>query len=346
MRWGRRGAARRGAQLTRLRQCAASGRRLVPAEHLASCCAEGASWSMRVSSHGNTLSVAEQDAARRVICEGLGLLGPVRLRGAHSQFLAMQETSIVDASAVRGWHLMRVVGEGQRRLVRDYSLKKRPFLGPTSMDAHLAFLMANQALVRPGAAVLDPFVGTGSVLVAAAHFGALCFGADIDWRILLGKGGRTLFDNFSAYGLPRPEVLRWDIAHLPLTAGARWDAIVCDPPYGIRAGGRKSGHPEAVRQRLSGRCRREGTLVRATQAYDAAEMYADLLDFAARALRPGGRLVFWMAALSEVGGGDIPRHPCLRLEAASVQALRDVYARYLVTMVKVDPRTHPHDASR
>lgn len=290
---------------------------------------------MKVTSHASKLSAAEQNAVREVMCDGLGLRGPVQLRGAKSEFLAVQEASILDASVVRGWHLMRVVGEGQRRLVQDYSLKGRPYLGPTSMDTNLAFLMANQALARPGAAVLDPFVGTGSVLVAAAHFGALCFGADIDWRILLGKGGRTLFDNFSAYGLPRPEVLRWDLAHLPITPSARWDAILCDPPYGIRAGGRTSGHPERVRLRLQGRGRREGTLVRPLQPYDAAEMYADLLDFAAHALRPGGRLVFWMAALCEIEREELPSHPCLRLQSASVQALHDVYARYLVTMVKV-----------
>jgi len=30
--------------------------------------------------------------------------------------------------------------------------------------------------------VFDPFVGTASILVALAHFGAKCFGADIDPR--------------------------------------------------------------------------------------------------------------------------------------------------------------------
>lgn len=30
----------------------------------------------------------------------------------------------------------------------------------------------------------DPFVGTGSILVAAAHFGAHTMGADIDIRVV------------------------------------------------------------------------------------------------------------------------------------------------------------------
>ena len=42
--------------------------------------------------------------------------------------------------------------------------------------------------VRRGMLVYDPFVGTGSILVAAAHHGAVTLGADIDPRVIcLGK---------------------------------------------------------------------------------------------------------------------------------------------------------------
>jgi tRNA (guanine10-N2)-methyltransferase len=67
----------------------------------------------------------------------------------------------------------RKIGNSERNLITKYELSKRNYLGPTAMDAELAFLMANQALVRPGKFVFDPFVGTGSILVAAAHFGAI-----------------------------------------------------------------------------------------------------------------------------------------------------------------------------
>lgn len=40
------------------------------------------------------------------------------------------------------------VGEGGRRLVVDYDLKKRRMIGTTSMDAELALIMANVAQVR------------------------------------------------------------------------------------------------------------------------------------------------------------------------------------------------------
>jgi tRNA (guanine10-N2)-methyltransferase len=49
---------------------------------------------------------------------------------------------------------------------QKYDLKKRPYLGPTSTDHELAFLMANQGMVRAGDYAYDPFVGTGSIATA------------------------------------------------------------------------------------------------------------------------------------------------------------------------------------
>ena len=44
------------------------------------------------------------------------------------------------------------------------------------------------AQVRRGMLVYDPFVGTGSILIAAAHHGAMTLGADIDPRVIsVGK---------------------------------------------------------------------------------------------------------------------------------------------------------------
>lgn len=47
-----------------------------------------------------------------------------------------------------------------------YDLKKRPYLGPTSTDHELAFLMANQGQIKQGDFVYDPFAGTGSIATA------------------------------------------------------------------------------------------------------------------------------------------------------------------------------------
>jgi tRNA (guanine10-N2)-methyltransferase len=90
------------------------------------------------------------------------------------------------------------------------------------MDPEMAFIMCNQAHIRQGSLVFDPYVGTGSILVAAAQRGAYVLGADIDPRVIregkLNKatGQRSdIYSNFEQYGLQWPVgLLRMD-AHRP-----------------------------------------------------------------------------------------------------------------------------------
>jgi tRNA (guanine10-N2)-methyltransferase len=55
------------------------------------------------------------------------------------------------------------------------------------MDPQLSLIMANQAQVRKGDLVYDPFAGTGSLLIAASQFGGYTFGTDIDYLMLHGR---------------------------------------------------------------------------------------------------------------------------------------------------------------
>ncbi|XP_026102532.1 tRNA (guanine(10)-N2)-methyltransferase homolog, partial [Carassius auratus] len=80
----------------------------------------------------------------------------------------------------------RWIADGQRELIRSYSVKKRHFIGNTSMDAGLSFFMANHAKVKADDLVYDPFVGTGSLLVACSRFGAYVCGTDIDYNTIHG----------------------------------------------------------------------------------------------------------------------------------------------------------------
>ena len=84
-----------------------------------------------------------------------------------------------------------LIAEGQRKLLTHYSLDKRYYIGNTSMDPEICFLMGNLAKVKPGDLVIDPFVGTGSVLISCAHLGAYIMGTDIDRRILHGWSKST-----------------------------------------------------------------------------------------------------------------------------------------------------------
>ena len=139
-----------------------------------------------------------------------------------------------------------------------YVLTKRKYIGPTATDHLLSFLMANFAQIKEGQMVIDPFVGTGSLLIPPSHYKALCFGCDLDVRVLRGysvgytrkseedktpqKKQGNIFSNFDDYNFPRPQIIRQDINKPAFRKkNLFFDAIICDPPYGWRAGVRKTG---------------------------------------------------------------------------------------------------------
>ena len=144
------------------------------------------------------------------------------------------------------------------RFYTKYDLVHRKYIGPTSTDHVLSFLMTNFAQINEGQMVIDPFVGTGSLLIPPSLYKAICFGCDLDVRVLRGysvgytrkseedkkpeKRKGDIFSNFDDYNLERPQIIRQDINK----SGFRkqnylFDAIICDPPYGWRAGVRKTG---------------------------------------------------------------------------------------------------------
>lgn len=80
---------------------------------------------------------------------------------------------------------------GEKAFYSRYELSERAVLGPTTMDNQLAFIMANCACAKPGSIALDPFCGTGGLLIATTHFGAKVYGGEIDLRVI--KGWRVAY---------------------------------------------------------------------------------------------------------------------------------------------------------
>jgi tRNA (guanine10-N2)-methyltransferase len=204
------------------------------------------SWSLVVEGAGKTLSMAEQDTARWKVVAELPFEGKIALKTPDCRYWLIEDYATPTDTAPRHLYFGRELKAAARarELVGVGDLKRRAYLGPTSLDNEVALLMASFAHITKGSFVLDPFVGTGSILIACAQFGAhLCMGTDIDIRVLRGKKGRNVNSNFAQYNLTPPDLIRSDNAlhggHfrvLPI-----YDAIVCDPPYGIRAGARRTG---------------------------------------------------------------------------------------------------------
>jgi tRNA (guanine10-N2)-methyltransferase len=192
---------------------------------------------------------ARSIAAKREAMEALSYLGfdgPIRMNGPDEEFTIFEEW-LPDAVPLglehpERLHFGRLVGGGARDLARHLDLKKRTYISTTSMDSELALVTANIALAGPGKLVYDPFVGTGSFPVACAQFGAVAFGSDIDGRSIRGDGGkRSLRGNFAQYGIEGllGGVFAADLTNTPVRAASPtrlFDAIVCDPPYGVREG--------------------------------------------------------------------------------------------------------------
>lgn len=120
--------------------------------------------------------------------------------------------------------------------------------------------------------------------------------------------------------------------------------IICDPPYGVRAGGRKSGGRKLLRGTVDPYTvpdDKRTDHIPSTAPYCLAECVHDLLDLAARMIVMGGRLVFFYPVLREDDFVEIhfPEHPCFKLIATAEQILSSRYSRVLLTMVKIGSYT-------
>lgn len=245
------------------------------------------------------------------------------------------------------------------------------------MDATLALLSANLAHAGPGRIVFDPFVGTGGFLVAAAEFGAYVWGSDIDGRSFRGTGVKAgkasdgkkgigcekgVGRNFDAYGLQDffGDCFISDLVHSPLrrsneaeaTSGSKgggggWlDAIICDPPYGVREGLKVLGTREP-RRNGSTALLIDGVpahtlpgYVAPKKPYSFERMLDDILIFASETLVVDGRLAFWMPSANEDDEMlEIPKHGHLELMECCVQRFYRWSRRLLVYRRRKEGKT-------
>ncbi|KAG5511465.1 hypothetical protein JKF63_07428 [Porcisia hertigi] len=85
---------------------------------------------------------------------------------------------------LRVFHCCLCVESKRSALLATYDLRRRPYIGTTSMPPEESLMMMNMSSVCSGHYVYDPFCGTGSLLIAAAHFGARTLGSDADGRAM------------------------------------------------------------------------------------------------------------------------------------------------------------------
>lgn len=280
----------------------------------------------------------------------LPLEGPVKLKNpditlCYIEYYGLNPNSIPEEP--HEYFFGRWIADGQRELIQKLSLKTRKFIGNTSMDPQLSLIMANQAQIRNGDLVFDPFVGTGSLLIAASQFGGYTFGTDIDFLMLHGRTRPTRISqkkrekdesiaaNMRQYGMSSHylDVVVADFSYPLWRPDLRIDAIVTDPPYGIREATERIGtmkiNPVIEEHQATSH-------IPSKIVYGLNQIYKDLLCFSARHLRFQGRLVCWYPLFRDQYMEDqLPAHSCLELIANSEQVLSNYTSRRLLTYKKV-----------
>ncbi|KAM3956281.1 LOW QUALITY PROTEIN: tRNA (guanine(10)-N(2))-methyltransferase homolog [Aphomia sociella] len=332
----------------KLHDTEASDRHICPNTLIQSCCSANKSFKVEVETFCKHFSMPEK-VAKIESFSYLPLEGTVKLKNpdvtlAYFEFYGMDPNDVPEKphDFFGKW-----VTDGQRDLIQHLSLKKRQFIGNTSMDAQLSIIMANQAQVKSGDLLLDPFVGSGSLLVAAAHFGAYVLGSDIDFMMLHArtrptrvgqkerKKDESIRSNMRQYGTESRyvDVIVSDFSLPNWHQRLKLDAIITDPPYGVREPTEKIGI-ERDNYTLS-----DEHLVNHVPSkvdYGLPHIYSDLLNFAARHLELGKRLVCWYPLVREEYKEEhLPWHPCLKLIANSEQVLSKLTARRLLTYEKI-----------
>ena len=109
---------------------------------------------------------------------------------------------------------------------QDSKPHKRPFFYPGSMSPKLARCMVNLSRVTEGQLLLDPFCGTGGILIEAGLIGCKVVGSDVYWKM---KNGTSI--NLDYYGITDYRIFNIDVRELKMYEKVA--AVVTDPPYGI-----------------------------------------------------------------------------------------------------------------
>ena len=131
---------------------------------------------------------------------------------------------------------------------------KRDFFHPGVMMPRIARTLINLTCVHEGDVLLDPFCGTGGILIEAEMLGTFSVGSDFD--MLMADGSRQ--------NVTGSDVLLADATNLPFNS-LSIDAVVTDFPYG------------------------QSVCIKKTDTMD--NLYADALDEIRRVLKTGCRAV-------------------------------------------------------
>lgn len=102
----------------------------------------------------------------------------------------------------------------------------RPFFSPISLHPKIARVLVNLSIVAKGETLLDPFCGTGGILIEAGLIGINIIGSDIQEKMVNGSKKNLEYYNIKNYNL-----FTTDIGSIDRYV-KKVDSVVTDLPYG------------------------------------------------------------------------------------------------------------------
>lgn len=123
--------------------------------------------------------------------------------------------------------IARLVEDIDRGLFSGRKNQERSFSSPVSLDPVLARVMVNLSEVSAEDSLLDPFCGTGGILIEAGLCGIDIYGLDVQEKMV--KGSKK---NLEDYGIISYDIREGAISEVDEIFDRSFDAVVTDLPYG------------------------------------------------------------------------------------------------------------------
>ncbi len=123
-------------------------------------------------------------------------------------------------------YLGRKLTEINRAQFEQRKVQYRPFFSPISLHPKIARALVNLSGIKEKEILLDPFCGTGGILLEAGQIGAKVIGSDIEQKMVDGCKETLAF-----YNIPHDNIFCTDVSTIDKKVN-HVDAIVTDFPYG------------------------------------------------------------------------------------------------------------------
>lgn len=130
---------------------------------------------------------------------------------------------ITDKTVFVSYQLIQI----NRGLFEQRKAHLRPFFSPISLHPKIARALVNISQVKSNQTLLDPFCGTGGILIEAGLLNVNIIGSDLSAKMVRGAK-----ENLDYYSIKPINMVTCDIESLSNNIHEKVDAVVTDFPYG------------------------------------------------------------------------------------------------------------------